>query len=97
MSFKDDIVTIHGLSDVMNGEMLLFEDGNITSYNANQLDVYDVTGAGDTVISTLSAYVIAGELMSKAVEMSNIAAGLSVQKLGSTSVSQSDLENANKE
>ena len=77
--------------------MMLFEDGNITSYNANQLDVYDVTGAGDTVISTLSAYVIAGELMSKAVEMSNIAAGLSVQKLGSTSVSQSDLENANKE
>ena len=38
----------------------------------------------------------AGEDMISAVTMSNIAAGLSVQKLGSTSVSQKDLSNAAK-
>ena len=62
-----------------------------TSYSASQKDVFDVTGAGDTVVSILSSYVIAGKSISSAVKMSNLAAGLSVQKLGSTSVTQSEL------
>jgi len=76
--------------------MMLFEKKQITSFKAIQQDVFDVTGAGDTVISIVASYMTAGEDMIAAVTMSNIAAGLSVQKLGSTSVSQKDLSNAAK-
>ena len=74
--------------------MMLFEKNQITSFKAIQQDVFDVTGAGDTVISIVASYMTSGENMISAVTMSNIAAGLSVQKLGSTSVSQEDLSNA---
>ncbi|MDC0089022.1 PfkB family carbohydrate kinase [Gammaproteobacteria bacterium] len=76
--------------------MTLFESKKSTSYSASQQDVFDVTGAGDTVISILSSYIIAGRNIASAVKMSNIAAGLSVQKLGSTSVSQNELANESK-
>ena len=76
--------------------MTLFEEKKATSYSASQKDVFDVTGAGDTVVSILSSYVIAGKSISLAVKMSNLAAGLSVQKLGSTSVTQSELLNESK-
>ena len=59
-------------------------------------EVFDVTGAGDTVISILASYIIAGKNISSAVKMSNLAAGLSVQKLGSTSVTQSELSDESK-
>jgi len=74
--------------------MTLFEDGRASSYVSNQQDVFDVTGAGDTVISILAAYIIAEKNINTAVEMSNIAAGISIKKLGSTSVTQKELNNA---
>lgn len=77
--------------------MTLFEDGKASSYPSNQQDVFDVTGAGDTVISILAAYIIAGKNINTAVEMSNIAAGISIKKLGSTSVTQKELNNASTE
>ena len=80
------------LTQDKNG-MILFGKNKISSYDALQQDVFDVTGAGDTVISILTSYIVAGKSIVSAVKMSNIAAGLSVQKLGSTSVSQEDLKN----
>ena len=77
--------------------MTLFEDGQASSYASNQQDVFDVTGAGDTVISILAAYIIAEKNINTAVEMSNIAAGISIKKLGSTSVTQKELNNASTE
>ena len=76
--------------------MILFEENKVTSHIAHQQDVFDVTGAGDTVISILATYVISGKSIATAVKMSNIAAGLSIKKLGSTSVSQKELNNAAK-
>jgi len=76
--------------------MILFEKNKVTSHVAHQQDVFDVTGAGDTVISILATYVISGKSIATAVKMSNIAAGLSIKKLGSTSVSQKELNNASK-
>ena len=81
------------LTQGKNG-MILFGKNKISSYDALQQDVFDVTGAGDTVISILAAYVISGKNMPTAVKMSNIAAGISIKKLGSTSVSQEELNNA---
>jgi D-beta-D-heptose 7-phosphate kinase/D-beta-D-heptose 1-phosphate adenosyltransferase len=76
--------------------MTLFEKNKITKFDAMLQDVFDVTGAGDTVISILASYLSSGKTISQAVKMANVAAGLSVQKLGSTSVTQQELINATK-
>lgn len=54
-------------------------------------DVYDVSGAGDTVVATLAVALAAGFEMIKAVELSNIAAGIVVGKRGTATVSQNEL------
>ena len=58
-------------------------------------DVFDVTGAGDTVIATLAACVGAGESYQSAARWANIAAGIVVGKSGTSSVSISELQAAN--
>ncbi len=73
--------------------MTLFSSNKVEHFDALKQDVFDVTGAGDTVISILTACYLSGEDISKSVEYSNTAASLSVQKLGSTSVSQDELFN----
>lgn len=61
---------------------------------ARAVEVYDVTGAGDTVISVLAAAVAAGELLPNAVALANIAAGIVVGKLGTATVSAPELSTA---
>ncbi|MEC8085378.1 MAG: PfkB family carbohydrate kinase [Pseudomonadota bacterium] len=73
--------------------MTLFSNNKVKHFQALQQDVFDVTGAGDTVISILTACFLSGEDITKSVHYSNTAASLSVQKLGSTSVSQDELFN----
>ena len=73
--------------------MTLFSNNKVKHFQALQQDVFDVTGAGDTVISILTACFLSGEDITKSVDYSNTAASLSVQKLGSTSVSQDELFN----
>ncbi len=57
-------------------------------------EVFDVTGAGDTVISTLAASLGAGVSLERAMVLSNLAAGVVVAKSGTASVSLQELENA---
>jgi D-beta-D-heptose 7-phosphate kinase/D-beta-D-heptose 1-phosphate adenosyltransferase len=57
-------------------------------------EVFDVTGAGDTVISTLAASLGAGVTLERAMVLSNLAAGVVVAKSGTASVSLRELENA---
>lgn len=57
-------------------------------------EVYDVTGAGDTVIATLAAAIAAGEDLADAVRLANLAAGIVVGKLGTASASRAELEAA---
>ena len=57
-------------------------------------EVFDVTGAGDTVISTLTAALAAGADLEQAVTLSNAAAGITVGKLGAATVSPAELEAA---
>lgn len=56
-------------------------------------EVFDVTGAGDTVISTLAASLGAGLTLERAMWLSNLAAGIVVGKSGTASVSVKELEN----
>ena len=56
--------------------------------------VYDVTGAGDTVVATLAAALAAGLPAPEAVRLANVAAGLAVAKVGTTPVGRDEVLHA---
>ncbi len=58
---------------------------------ARAKNVFDVTGAGDTVISTLTAAVCAGASVYEACYIANIAAGIAVSQLGTYAVSANEI------
>lgn len=60
-------------------------------FPARSRDVFDVTGAGDTVISVLAASLGAGKPLPEAVALANIAAGIAVSKVGTVAVSGPEL------
>ena len=53
--------------------------------------VYDVSGAGDTVISALTLALVAGASIQRAVELASIAAGVVVEKLGTATASPKEI------
>lgn len=61
---------------------------------ARAREVFDVTGAGDTVISTLAAALAAGESLPHAVGLSNLAAGIVIGKVGTAAISAPELRRA---
>ncbi len=72
--------------------MALFEaDANVIQIPTLAREVFDVTGAGDTVISTLSLALASGLSMLEAAILSNIAAGIVVGKLGTAFVTPEEL------
>ncbi len=79
---------------VTRGEegMALFEGrARVTHIPAVAQEVFDVTGAGDTVISTLTLGLVAGLSVLEAAVLANIAAGIVVGKLGTASVTPDEL------
>lgn len=58
---------------------------------ARAREVYDVTGAGDTVISVLASALAAGRSLEQATVLANTAAGIVVGKLGTATVSTEEL------
>lgn len=61
---------------------------------ARAREVFDVTGAGDTVISTMAAVLAAGESLPQAMTLANLAAGIVVGKLGTATISAPELRRA---
>lgn len=61
---------------------------------ARAREVYDVTGAGDTVISVLAASLSAGQSLEQATALANVAAGIVVGKLGTAVVTLPELRSA---
>jgi len=76
------------------GMTLLRKDTQALHLPARAREVFDVTGAGDTVISVLATALAAGENLPEAVAMANIAAGIVVGKLGTAIVSMPELRRA---
>lgn len=66
--------------------MVLVGDGDPYFINAVGHEVYDVTGAGDTTIAYLASCIVNGFSIREAVDISNIAAGVQVSKVGTSSV-----------
>ncbi len=71
--------------------MTLFADTGTLSIPAMAREVYDVSGAGDTVIATLGALIAAGASLEDAMRIANEAAGVVVGKLGTAVVHPSEL------
>jgi rfaE bifunctional protein kinase chain/domain len=61
---------------------------------ANRSEVYDVTGAGDTVIAVVTLAMAAGSSPLEAAELANVAAGLVVRKLGNAVTTPEELAQA---
>lgn len=73
---------------------LLRQDHSPLHLPARAREVFDVTGAGDTVIAVLGAALAAGESLDSSVTLANLAAGIVVGKLGTATVSGPELRRA---
>ena len=71
--------------------MTLFAQGPSWSIPAVAREVFDVSGAGDTVIAVLGAALAAGAELREAVSLANRAGGIVVGKLGTATVSYAEL------
>jgi rfaE bifunctional protein kinase chain/domain len=76
--------------------MTLFDDDGAHHEPAKAREVYDVSGAGDTVIATLAVMVAAGKGLRDAVQIANHAAGIVVGKLGTAVASPDELKSSMK-
>jgi D-beta-D-heptose 7-phosphate kinase / D-beta-D-heptose 1-phosphate adenosyltransferase len=76
------------------GMSLLVRDQPPLHLPTRAREVFDVTGAGDTVIGVFAAVLAAGQSLATAATLANAAAGVVVGKLGAASVSKHELENA---
>ena len=76
--------------------MLLVEAGEPEPFFLSTVarEVFDVTGAGDTVIATFAAAIAAGCTRREAAALANLAAGLVVRKIGVASVTPAELRDA---
>jgi D-beta-D-heptose 7-phosphate kinase/D-beta-D-heptose 1-phosphate adenosyltransferase len=76
------------------GMTLVRADGAVASVSAEAREVFDVSGAGDTVIATLALAHAAGAPLEDAMRIANAAAGIVVGKLGTATVSAEELAHA---
>jgi rfaE bifunctional protein kinase chain/domain len=71
--------------------MTLYAERGAQHFGAEAREVYDVSGAGDTVIAALGTMLAAGVKLEQAVRIANRAAGIVVGKLGTAVVTRKEL------
>ena len=76
------------------GMTLFRRDLASTHFPAAARKVYDVTGAGDTVIAALATAMGSGSGLDNAIRIANAAAGIAVEQVGTTAVSLDDVRDA---
>jgi D-glycero-beta-D-manno-heptose-7-phosphate kinase len=85
----------HGLDAILltrsEEGMTLFDKQGQLHVGAQAREVFDVTGAGDTVIATMAAFVAAGLGLRDALPLANRAGGLVVGKFGTATISYDEL------
>ena len=95
---RDILKTLHSRSVLITrgpDGMSLFEaGGKVTHIPTVAREVFDVSGAGDTVISTFTLALAAGAPLLRAAKLSNHAAGIVVAKLGTATTDQKELSGA---
>ena len=74
--------------------MTLIQEDQVHSLPAQAKDVFDVTGAGDTVIAVMALGVALNMALTEAMYLANLAGGIVVGKLGTSTVSMQELTRA---
>lgn len=77
-----------------NGMLLVRRGGSVLTLRTQAREVFDVTGAGDTVVGALATALSAGKSLEEACAIANCAAGVVVAKLGTSTVSPQELAQA---
>jgi D-glycero-beta-D-manno-heptose-7-phosphate kinase len=72
--------------------MSLFTETGVSHVKAQAREVFDVSGAGDTVIATLAVALAAGWPLERAMDLANRAGGIVVGKLGTATVTSEELQ-----
>ena len=90
------MIAAHGFGAVLctrseDGMTLVRNDGSITHFAAEAQEVFDVSGAGDTVVATLAASLAAGLPIEVAARLANIAAGVVVGKIGTAVAREAEM------
>ena len=91
-----DLIARHRLGAILvtrsrDGMTLVSSDGRVAHLAAQAREVFDVSGAGDTVVATLAAALGQGMDLAAAAHFANVAAGVAVGKAGTAAVSAADL------
>lgn len=73
------------------GMSLFFRDGREEHMPTEAREVFDVSGAGDTVLSVIGLGLAAGLTLEDAARLSNVAAGIVVGKVGTSTVSPAEI------
>ena len=79
------------------GMSLLEKDGNITNIPTKAKEVYDVSGAGDTVVATLALALASNATLKQAAILANHAAGITVGKIGTSTVTIEEIKGSLKD
>ena len=74
------------------GIAILDENNHLVIYPTVTKDIYDVTGAGDTVIASLCFSLLQNNNIDEAIKFANLAAGIAVGKIGSSTVTLDEIE-----
>lgn len=82
------------ISLAAQGMALFSKDGNCTVIPTRAREVYDVSGAGDTVVAAATLALASGSDACSAAEIANYAAGVVVRQLGTATVSAEELYTA---
>lgn len=91
-----NLLLVHGIGMVVftkdSDGISLITRSDVFTVPARKREVYDVTGAGDVVLAVFAWMMARREQPDEAVRMANIAAGVSVGKLGNVSVTREEIE-----
>ena len=93
------LMAMHDIGSILvscgkDGMLLVEGNGDTLKLAAEAREVFDVSGAGDTVVSVLAAALGAGASLQDAARVANVAAGIVVAKVGTAVVEPSEIEGA---
>jgi len=105
LNIKKAIKAIAIKYNIPNFILTLGSRGSITYQKKNnkflenkseQVEIYDLSGAGDTFGSTFINYFLKNKNISESLTLAHVASALTIKKIGTTSVSEKEIENFNK-
>ena len=88
---KDELNLTYSIITISEDGIALYDD-KLHIFAAKAKEVFDVTGAGDTVLATLGYMLATGADIKEAIKIANLAAAVVVAKIGSATASFSEIE-----